>query len=408
MDTMTLKKKETEIGIDMIQKELSGVSGDVNKSGKGPPLSGEDKEVGAENVDFNFSPEETAKLLELLGSPEIAEMAELLDYTDRNDEKEIEGGIGMASSDASNISRDINKKAKVLPFRPENAEADGENPILDMQKELNALLDQLESSPPISDKERRRPDPLPTAPPHFWDLLTQTRDQFAATKAFASFARDRFRDAELGRRYQKSLLKHILKTISLLNCYADYLRLSNPLRKTNTIHTLIEETLTQHNAQLKAKGVVIIKKQLEKDLPETAIPEVQLRYIIKSLMEYITQSTSPHGSLGLLTRLVDSQEWDENECDQLRRDGKCIEILFVVSRQEKKSDHSPSFHKVREMELILVLVKEIIQKNKGVMKFRPSDEHPMTFISLVLPIERRTVFQFPSLSSVENTFTADV
>lgn len=313
----------------------------------------------------------------------------------------------MTSNDTSNVSGDSNEKAKVLPFHAENDETYGEDAVLTMQKELNALLGELEPPKSISERQSHRTEPAPSPPPLLWDLLSHTKEHLAAMKAFASFARDKFRDTELGKRYQKALLEHIVKTMSLLNCYADYLRLSNPLRKTETIHTLIEETLIQHKAQLKAREVVIIKKQFEKDLPETTIPEAQLKYVFESLMQYITQSTPLHGSLGLLTRLVDSQEWDENEYDQLKRDGKYIEVLLVFSHQDKKGDRSPSIQNGKGMELILLLVKEIMQKNRGGMKVILSNKNAMTFISLMLPVERRTVFQFPPLRSVEKMVAAD-
>ncbi len=401
MDATTFKKRENEIGIDMIREEASNISGNANWNRKGPMLCAEEEEVYAENVDFTFSAKETAKLRDRLDSPEIAEMLGLLDYVDKNGKKETEGGIEMTSNAASNVSDDSNEKAKVPPIDAESDEADGENEVLRMQKELNALLDQLEPKPPSSEREHRGEDSVPSTPPLFWELLSHTKVHLAAMKAFASFARDKFQDAELGKRYQKALLEHIAKTMYLLNSYTDYLYLSNPPRKTNTIHTLIEEAFTQHNAGLKGREIVIVNKQLERDLPETTVPEVQLRFIFESLMKYITQSIPSHGSLGLLTRLIDTHEWDENAYSQLKRDGKCIEILFVFSHQAKESDRSPFTRMGEGMELVLFLAKEVIQKNKGEMKIRPSGNHEMTFISLMLPVERRTVHQFPPLRSVE-------
>jgi len=47
--------------------------------------------------------------------------------------------------------------------------------------------------------------------------------------------------------------------------------------------------------------------------------------------------------------------------------------------------------------LVLELVREIIRKNRGMMKVKSHDEKAMTFVSLILPIERRRVVQFPPL-----------
>jgi len=42
--------------------------------------------------------------------------------------------------------------------------------------------------------------------------------------------------------------------------------------KKDTVRTLIEEVLKDYGKQLKDKGINIIKKQFEKDLPDTTMP----------------------------------------------------------------------------------------------------------------------------------------
>jgi hypothetical protein len=56
-----------------------------------------------------------------------------------------------------------------------------------------------------------------------------------------------------------------------------------------------------------------------------------------------------------------------------------------------------SHHNQEEaIQLILKLMKEIITKNRGVMRYKAYDDKPMTFISLILPVERRNVVHYPS------------
>ena len=114
-------------------------------------------------------------------------------------------------------------------------------------------------------------------------------------------------------------------------------------------------------------------------------------------MEYVIHSTSPQGNLGLLTRLVDDPQGTEDEDDPLRKGQKHVEILFVFSTPDKKSDTPSSSHRGQGMELILHWVQEIIEKSKGVMEVRPYDKNAMTFISLRVPVERRTVLEFKPL-----------
>ena len=307
---------------------------------------------------------------------------------------ETEGDTELSSKNNLDIPKHSIHDGK---SRAEDDRGFVENALLTGQNELNALIEQLEPQGPIPKEQNSQTDVASSPPSDISDFLDHTKYYLSVMKAFAAFARDKFRDPELGIRYQKAFLRRIDRAMALLNSYADYLRLSNPKRKTNTINSLFEKVLTKHTEQLKDLQIQIIKKQFEEDLPETTVPEAQLEYILDSLMQYITHSTFPHGDLGLLTRLVDDTKRSEGENDPLRKSRKYVEILFVFSTHGKKNDPTSSSSKGQGMELILRWVQEIIEKSKGVMEVRPSDKNAMTFISLKVPVERRTVFEFKPL-----------
>jgi hypothetical protein len=44
----------------------------------------------------------------------------------------------------------------------------------------------------------------------------------------------------------------------------------------------------------------------------------------------------------------------------------------------------------------LRLAKEVIKKNRGMMRQKVYEDRKITFISLILPIERRNVIRYPS------------
>jgi hypothetical protein len=82
---------------------------------------------------------------------------------------------------------------------------------------------------------------------------------------------------------------------------------------------------------------------------------------------------------------------------------KYLEILVVSAGYEKPGEEMgivpgmANVHQEEEaVELILKLAKEIIEKNKGIMRYKAYDDKPMTFISLILPIERRNIVRYPS------------
>jgi hypothetical protein len=126
---------------------------------------------------------------------------------------------------------------------------------------------------------------------------------------------------------------------------------------------------------------------------------------LNSVIECLLLSIRPEGSIGFLTRLFDPEVLSNEEKNQLQKDRKYLEILAVSAsdadeKPGKKEEVSPgiSTHPQQEeaIQLILKLVKEIITKNRGVMRYKVYDDKPMTFISLILPIERRNVVYYPS------------
>ena len=218
-------------------------------------------------------------------------------------------------------------------------------------------------------------------------------------KSFAALSRDAFKDAELGEHYYKIICADIEKTMSLLNCYCDYLQFNNPVREKGTLQMLIEEVLKDHERQLKEKNIAIINKQFEEDLPETLMPDAQLRYALDTIIQYSLLTLSHHSSLGFLTRLYDHSEGNGQGQNGLEKDGKYVEIL-VVSSHPEKTKGSPAGvstgHNGTGADLMLELVKEVIRRNHGAMRVKSYDQKAMTFISLILPVDRRKVLQFPS------------
>ena len=362
----------------MIYNEASNIWDSV-KDGKAVPWAKENGGICPENI---------------LGTEVEKNLIEIMESLDKSREWKTEGETESSLTKDSDVPK---HSIQCETICTEDDQALTENAISAAQNELNALLDQLEPQRPIPKEQTSRTDLVPSSPSHVSDLLTGTEQQLTRMKAFAAFAKDKFRDPELGIRYEKAFLRRIDETITLLNSYADYLSFSNPARKANTMNSLVEKVLTRHTKQLEDQQIEIIKKQFEEDLPETTVPEAQLEYILDSLMEYVTHSTSPYGNLGLLTRSVDDPMRTAEENDPLRKGQKYVEILFVFSTHDKKGDHPSSSHRGQGMELILRLVQEIVKQNKGFMEVKPSDKDAMTFISLRVPVERRTVLEFKPL-----------
>ena len=238
---------------------------------------------------------------------------------------------------------------------------------------------------------------------HYVELFNRIKASLAAMQAYAFILRDNSKDKELGEHFYKIVNADIEQTVSLLNCFNDYINFSTPVIKSNTVNTLIEEVTQKRGSQFEEKKVKIIKKQFEKDLPETILPDEQLRYILNSIIECVLLSIPLYGSIGFLTRSFDTEALTGEEKKQLQRDGKYLEILVVSTSYEKSGEQieivpgMPAHSQQEEAsELILKLAKEIIRKNRGMMRQKVYEDKKMTFISLILPIEKRNVVRYPS------------
>jgi hypothetical protein len=240
-------------------------------------------------------------------------------------------------------------------------------------------------------------------PIYFVELFNRIKASLSAMQAFAFLSRENFKDRELGEHFYRIVEEDIGKTISLIDCFNDYINFTTPLVKRDTVNNFVEEVIKKHERQFEEKRIKIIKKQFEKDLPETILPDDQLRYILNSVIQYALLSTPVDGSVGFLTRLLDIETLKGKEWDQLQKDGRYLEILVVsvgYAKSDEETEVIPGMagpHQEEEaVELILKLAREIIEKNRGMMRYKVYEDKPMTFISLVLPVERRSVVRYLS------------
>jgi len=236
--------------------------------------------------------------------------------------------------------------------------------------------------------------------PFLLELIDHIRGSLAAMKTLAYYSQENFRDRDLGDYFYTVVSEDIEKSISVLDCFCDYLNIITPVKKTNTIHSLLEEILKENGKEFENKNIRIIKKQFEPDLPETTVTDEQMRFILNSLFQYVLFSISLNGGLGILTRSVEPQGWKVEAKERFQKDMKYIEILIILTHfdsQEKSLDLLPSLptdHREEGTDLILQMVKKTVEKNRGAMETKSYAQKGMRLISLFLPIERRNVFQF--------------
>jgi nitrogen-specific signal transduction histidine kinase len=231
------------------------------------------------------------------------------------------------------------------------------------------------------------------------ELVHRIKNPLVSIKTFTQLLREKFNDAEFREYFYKIVTVDIEKIDSVLSGLLNYIKINTPLVKTNTVHVILEEALRRHEVQLEDKKIKIFKK-FEKDLPETTLHDEQLRYIFDSLLQYAIPSIPPNGSIGFLTKSLNDQKETEDHKSLSQKDERYIEILMVFTGYKKPTEKFENVlgisivQREEAIELELRLIKEIIQKNRGVMKFEMNEKKPRTLISLKLPVERRKVFYY--------------
>jgi nitrogen-specific signal transduction histidine kinase len=235
----------------------------------------------------------------------------------------------------------------------------------------------------------------------FIELVHRLKNPLVSIKTFTQLLREKFSDVEFREYFYKIVTEDIEKIDSVLDDLLNYIKINTPIEKTNTVHYILEDVLKKYETQFEDKKIKIFKK-FEKELPETIVHDEQLRYIFNSLLQYAIPSIPPNGSIGFLTKSFDAQKSAGNDKNLLQKDGNYIEIIIVYSGYKKAIEQLesvlgiPLIQKEEAIELELRLIKEIIQKNRGMMRFEINEKKPRTLISLKFPIERRKVIYYPS------------
>jgi hypothetical protein len=239
--------------------------------------------------------------------------------------------------------------------------------------------------------------------PFFIELIDQFKDTLKNLKNLTKVFHEKYGDRESSA-YLNRIIGDDIKKIELVqNSLLNYIRLNNPITKTNTVNTLIEEEIKRYESELEEKKIRLFKT-LEKSLPEIAVPDDQLRYIVSCVLQYIMALIPVSGNLGVFTKDVVLQR--EAGAD---RESKFIEILVAYTgyrkpgEQLRSSPGIPAHSKERILDLALRLVDEIVQRNRGIMKFEEDEKKGKATISLRFPVERRRmVFCQPTGEAAPN------
>ena len=227
--------------------------------------------------------------------------------------------------------------------------------------------------------------------PFFIELIDQFKDTLRNLRNLTKVFHEKYGDREASAYIHRIIGDDIKKIELVQNSLLNYIRINNPVTKTNTVNTLVEEEIKRYESELEEKKIRLFKT-LEKSLPEIAVPDDQLRYIVSCVLQYIMALIPVNGNLGVFTKDIVLQREMSAE-----RESKFIEILIAYTgyrkpgEQFRSSAGIPAPSKERILDLALRLVDEIVQRNRGIMKFEEDEKKGKATISLRFPVERRKV-----------------
>jgi nitrogen-specific signal transduction histidine kinase len=232
--------------------------------------------------------------------------------------------------------------------------------------------------------------------PFFIGMIDQFINTLKSLETHTRILPEKLSAKEFGTYLNRMITEDVKKIELLQNSLFSYIKINNPIIRTNTVNTLIEEELKKYRAELEEKKIRLLKT-LEKDLPESAVPDDQLRYILSCVLQHVVTLMPQNGYFALFSRSITLQK-ESGEGLALRiKEEKFIEILIVYAGYKKPPEQfgtavaTPTRQKEEVLDLGLRLVDEIVQRNRGMMKFEVDEKKGKTGISLRFPVERRKV-----------------
>lgn len=225
------------------------------------------------------------------------------------------------------------------------------------------------------------------------------KNKLSSIRNLTRLSIEKFDDAEFRKYFYRGVTEDIKKIDSVLNGLLNYIQINTPIDKADTVHCILEEVLEENRKQIEDRKIKIFKK-FEKDLPEISIHEEKMKYILNSILQYAVLSIPPNGNIIFLTKSLQIQKGMEDGEDLSQGENKYIEILVVFGELKKSEipfetkSRNSAVQKEEGTDLIFLLIKEVIERNEGVVKLEVDEKKQQTRISLRFPAERRKVVHY--------------
>jgi hypothetical protein len=199
------------------------------------------------------------------------------------------------------------------------------------------------------------------------------RNAFDSIKQLTEVSEELFSEGGSADLFRRKITVEIENINLLLDGLLGYLLITPPVRKSGKVCVFIEEALKEKEVSLREKQAEVIKR-FEEDLPDPAISDDELRYVLSSVLDYAVGSLLTNGDLGFIVKSTPPKEKETQ---------RKIRILLFFS---------PDRGVAKALTLILQLVEQVVRRNQGAMKLEENREKGKIFIWLVFPVENWSFF----------------
>ncbi len=301
-----------------------------------------------------------------------------------------------------------------IPLRNENPEQsqldDGENDFFESEfeseKEDNLLEFFLKSDTEPKEQQKESlsyEQDSPFMNSFLTELVNSMKNTLSSIYHATVLTMDKFDDADIKKRSHRQIKEDIRRMDSVLNSLLNFININTPIAKTDTLSVIFDEILEANEKQLREKNIKVMKR-CEKNLPETYIHNEQIRFILHSILQYAVFSTSPNETIGLLMKSSDFHDGlDAKKPSSESKEGY-VEVVVGFNGNRKllnpleNSAGTSEDQGEEAIGLILRLVKEILQKNRGRIAVETNGKRPNTLVTLRFPIERRKVVYYAPIT----------
>jgi hypothetical protein len=231
------------------------------------------------------------------------------------------------------------------------------------------------------------------------ELIHRTKGVLGTIDKLTQLSQGKFGDREFGEFFFKAVAKDIESHNVLLNAFLKYIESTALILKKGTVNKLIEEALKKNQAHLEERGARAFKN-CEEGLPETVVPDEQLRFILDSLLQCAMDLMPLGGLIELITRSVVLPGASIGDKEPFKKNGKYIEIGIIFTRGKGPVERSPRGRNElsglgeASSDLIYKLVEVVVKRSQGTMKLEADERESKNTIYLRLPIERRKVVYY--------------